>query len=92
MKKQILYSMIVGGILFAGASLAITNNSVEIGFDIAREEERLQRLVERHQELEAEYLALVYDTLDSRAESAGLVAYGTPRYIQPDTALGFVAE
>ncbi|KKU53169.1 MAG: hypothetical protein A3F26_01450 [Candidatus Ryanbacteria bacterium RIFCSPHIGHO2_12_FULL_47_12b] len=91
MKKKSLILIALAAV--SGAALVgFTNNAVVEGFALVTEEEKLTEIEHRYQELETRYLAIIYGNLAEDAYEAGLVAQTTPRFIKPDSLVGFLVE
>jgi hypothetical protein len=92
MKKKLFYIIIGLGIFSGISSLAFTNNTVATGFAIVESEARLIAIEQEYQEYESEYLNIVLDNLGDTAINNGFIVSNTPKYLNPDTIVGYLAE
>lgn len=91
MNRLVVFFVIVS--VAAGIfSVTVSTRTVMAGFMLEPQRQELYELDDEYEELKSEYLKLVLENLEPKARADGFVAVDAPSYIDPDIALGYLAE
>ena len=88
MKRAVFFLLFVG-IASSITSLVFANATYTESHDVRRVRAHLSELDDQYTEIKSSYLRLALEELEPQARAQGFVALESPRYIRPQTAVGF---
>ncbi len=87
MRHFLLVLLVVGIVLGEIFALVWTNTSIDAGFTLKKNEEKLTELANTNQTLQARHLKILFAYVELRARDDGFIAVVSPRYLTDDTAV-----